>query len=230
MARPEPTVWGIIWWLFSRWGNVNSFHDLAGAGLPSTRGRATRSVDRFLKDAVNRTGIFAGKEPMLCPDTDLDALTEQMIQSHMENAKIYLDSAALIFAHSILDEAVTACHRLMEGVDPAALHASNKKRGTTSADMPRRVEILLDACGYAGRETGVTDYVFDIGRLERLDQLRRDIVHGHKLGDPIGLTDGDLEFLRLTGTFALTAVTGKYLQRMTAEQFGTPPAPTTPTA
>src|SRR5437773_2115711 len=98
MARPEPTVWGIFWWSFARWGNVDSFHDLTRAGLPSTIGRATLSVDRFLADARDRTGIFATTEARIRPGVDWNELAASMVRNHMENARTYLDSAVLIFA------------------------------------------------------------------------------------------------------------------------------------
>src|SRR5262245_15789661 len=153
MARPEPTLNGIIFWLAFRWGNVRSFQALAERGIPSTVAMVRANVEEFLRDAMTGEGIFAGNEARLRKDVDLDALAAQMTQGHFDNARAYLDSAVLIFAHSILDETVIACLRLVKRIVPAEYHAAKKKRPTAKGELPGRMERLLELCGYSGGHT-----------------------------------------------------------------------------
>jgi hypothetical protein len=61
-------------------------------------------------------------------------------------------------------------------------------------------------------------YAFDRGRLERLDQLRHDIVHGDALGAPIQNAFNDLHYLMDTAVHLALMVLNRYSLEIRVER------------
>lgn len=232
MARPEPKFWAICWWILERWGNVESFRGLAEAGLPLTTAAVTGNVTEFIDGFLADPTMFVGEEGRLRfrENFDREGAIAGMAQGHLVNAARYLDSAVLIFGHSILDETVAATSRLVKGLDPAGFHAAKRLPRVEHGSLPQRLGFLIDLCRFDTAHPGLVGYTFSMERLEKLDQLRHDVVHGHKMGDDIGLTDADVDFLRRTAAMAWRLPHTVYSRRMPEHFRMTPPMPrpTTP--
>jgi len=227
MARPEPTVWGIAMWHFQRWGNVDSFDWITRSGIPGMETAIRANTQRFVQDFVANGEVFVpGGQARLKEGIDLDALAERLAIGNVENARAYLDAAVLIFAHSILSEVVTACCTLAERMDRNAVREAKRRiPSRRGEELSRQLAVLRDACPLGVSRVEMETYVFDAPRVGRLDRLRHDIVHGHVLGDPIALPEDDVQFLKLTGSYALNLVRAQHVGRIPPEHLGTPPVP-----
>jgi hypothetical protein len=236
MARPEPTVYGILWWLFARWGNVESFDHLSRLAIPSTLDAVRANTEQFVRDFANNPEMFVpGGQARFREGVDLDVLAEQLTASHFINARAYQDAAVLIFAHSILTEAVNATWDIAEEVDQDAVRqAERREPDSRDSKMPRRVAVIRTICSAVEHrcESGITGFRYERSRLERLDRLRGELVHGHRLGDPIELSQDDVRFLKHVGMYVWLMLFWAFVDTLKPSQVGTmpgmpPPAATT---
>jgi hypothetical protein len=53
-------------------------------------------------------------------------------------------------------------------------------------------------------------YVFDLGRIEGLDRLRQEIVHGNALGQPIPNADDEFDYMHRSCLYFMGLVHLKY--------------------
>jgi hypothetical protein len=227
MARPEPTLYGILWWLFARWGNVESFDHLARLGIPSTRDAVRANTEQFVLDFANNPEMFVpGGQARFREGVDLRLLAEQLTDGHFTNARAYQDAAVLIFAHSILTEAVNAAWDLADEADHDAVReAERREPDSRDSKMPRRVAVIRTICSAAEQRcaTGITGFRYDQSRLGRLDRLRGELVHGHRLGDPIELSQEDVRFLKHVGMYVWLLMFWGLIDRLRPSQIGTMP-------
>jgi hypothetical protein len=77
----------------------------------------------------------------------------------------------------------------------------------------KKIDLIFRACTQAGaswsRGKGFV-YVFDRGRLERLDRLRHELIHGDALGMPIRNALEDLHYMLNTAIYLTLMIGDRY--------------------
>jgi hypothetical protein len=153
------------------------------------------------------------------------------VQQQQQSFSVAVDAASLVFAHSILDDAAFQYCRVTAIVSPSSwepfvLEKQVKLRETRDSNYESLLKQKVE--GYLGkleRESLVTksqklfeickpkpdfkpirEFSYDSNRLERLDQLRHDIVHG--AGPVTGLPNGDDDvlFMKQCGLYLMSLV------------------------
>jgi hypothetical protein len=154
------------------------------------------------------------------------ALTKLTVDQAMAGA----EAASLIFAHTILDDLATSILGFLADAQPDQWEEKVRDRKLSLADskqssfaelrdrlvrdyvaqlskdksLPKRIGMAFKESN-ASREL-ITDFSYDEGRMEKLDELRHSFIHKDALGTRIPTLDDDLNFMHRTGIAMLAAV------------------------
>jgi hypothetical protein len=223
--------------LTTDWNRILTFRRMGMLGLESATAKLHASHVQFVKHELV-SGDF--KHLLKNPDafvreghdsTLIKAMTEDAVGS-FEQA---LDSAALVFAHSILDSAVHDCLWIsafsasrdwvefvgkrsiplseVETKSPAEhikIAVSGELDRLERESLLKKVDRLFQLCRPKKQTYLTNGFKFDRDRLERLDTLRHAIVHAPgKLRQFSSVAD-DLEFLRKSGLHLLVMLSETY--------------------
>ena len=150
-------------------------------------------------------------------------------------AEACLDAASLVFAHSMLDGAALDCCKvaaLLAPIDWLPWVENRKlplseirgrcfdellslKLNELIADLERasllkKVDQLFALCCPPKNWCPIEDYTFDRDRLERVDHLRHEIIHGERLGRSIPSCEKEIDYLARTPFLLMELVTFRY--------------------
>ena len=161
-----------------------------------------------------------------------DLLLKEIVKSAHTDFESAVDAASLVFAHSAVDAVAWECCRLSAVVCPSDWHDAVKKRKVEVGDLEdsdyqgimsqkvsdfiegleresllRKVDLYHKRCWVGDVLEG---FKFDRERLEKLDRLRHDVVHGdsHSVRLPRG--DADIVFLHKTHLHLVVTLFKKY--------------------
>ena len=164
---------------------------------------------------------------------------ESMTSESLRHARASVDAASLVFAHSVLDAnaidylqvtALAAPKDWLPDVQnkqvslgdvvrlkPDELfHQSLEKRlkQLERESLVTKIEVLFARCQPPPKWSPMTDNQFDRQRLQKMDKLRQDIVHGEALGRVIPNVEQELDYLNRTSLFLLSLVNFHYGLRL----------------
>jgi hypothetical protein len=91
-----------------------------------------------------------------------------------------------------------------------------------SFSVPKKADRLHYFCR-PEKEWGLWPY--DRDELRRIDELRHDIIHGDKLGQPIPSIEKDLDFMQNSATYFLAAVQRRYGLKIISFEVRMEPSP-----
>jgi hypothetical protein len=215
--------------------DIRSFRKFAMAGVPLVASREFEVAKRFPRELDASGWHFPNREHALSEEFAQEFATAATT-SKVARSTAATDSAALDFAHSIVDDIAKECCKISSLADPAGWNdAIGKKKvelkeiAATGYDgayakvleehidvlsresLLRRVDVLNAKCQPV--PPFVQDgqpYTFDRERLKILDQLRHEIIHGVAIAKGVPSIEGELIYLEMTGLFLLWLVHRKY--------------------
>jgi hypothetical protein len=211
--------------LFTRnWARVETFLRVAELAMPHAQ-RALREETSKLLSA---------------PDTLSESIIEYMkkvgsagyAELQVNDAQSAVDAAALVFMHSVLDDAAMKCCRLIALAMPQAWECwvgdkqvmlrEVKEHGYETLfdkalerrlskleheSLVAKADMILRLCKPPdGFSNHVDHYVYDRSRLSLLDEQRHRIVHGGSWAGMFRRNEDDLEYLFNTGLYFLDLV------------------------
>lgn len=220
--------------LVTRWQMMSTFLRVSELGAQSAEHQlgfenllfAKRLVngpdfDRFFKDKAGFLNFFGGES----------GLAQNLTNEQVGSARSASAAAALVFAHSALDLCVSDLCRVTALCRPADWDqwidsrkiAFSEARSTPLEDTRRtlvekivdelarqsllmRTDRLFALCKPAASTVILRNFSFDRARLERLDTLRHEVVHGIGNESRVTAVDDELEFLNKTGLFLASMV------------------------
>ena len=214
------------------WANINAMREIAEAGVPL----ATEIVDARHKsfvDSLVSDGLMTKLIKGMVDGSDLSNtarwLRTSLTEQTLKNASCSVDAASLVFAHTVLDDAVTSfleitCEvavefwrrraaqkkvelgKLLEmSVEEVTRQAvQNEFRAMSRESLLKRADLLHGVCIDFSAPMG--SYKYDRATLVRIDKVRQDIVHGEVLGKEIVRIENDLEYLRRTWDYFFMAM------------------------
>ena len=164
---------------------------------------------------------------------------ELAVKGSLETAINSLNAATILFAHSMVDGAaidycrVTVLHA-PEDWEPDVLNkqvplsvirtASFEEIRKTKIDqaleelemesLREKIDRLHARCKPPSGWSPMTGYAFDSKRIERLDRLRQDIVHGEALGQAIPNADEEFDYIFRTCMYFMGLVNLRYGLRL----------------
>jgi hypothetical protein len=206
--------------LFRNWARVETFLRVAELGMPHAQMAFREHTDNLLS------------EPEELSDKSVIEYLKQVGSAgyadlQVNDAQSAVDAAALIFTHSVLDDAAMKCCRLIALAKPQKWEywiddkqvalAEVKEHGYDSLfhkTLERRLsklehesllakaDMILRLCKPSdGFSCFVNDYVYDRSRLSLLDEQRHQIVHRGSWAATFRRDDNDLEYLFNTGIY-----------------------------
>lgn len=162
------------------------------------------------------------------------AFVADMTRNMVRNALAAVDTAAIVFAHTIIDTAVNDLLRVTAMATPGywkdrvaddefAVTVRKLGEATFAAilreridlhlkklankSMPNRVRALNDCCRTLGHGIpALPGYEYDIGRIEEFDASRHAIVHGKGLVSGLPDTPGAVSYMWRTNFLLITLV------------------------
>jgi len=178
------------------------------------------------------------------------AMADQMAGYQITQHDFAVDAACLIFAHTIVDAAVAEHCRVISLVSPLHLErlvgrktvALEEVRESGYEQLVRgkveeyldaldrrslmeKVGILHDLCRPNSDFARRTGCVYDQERLQKLDRIRHDIVHGREVATPLPEGDDDLKFLHGVCNYFFLLVNQQYGVKLDPDSLGMALAP-----
>lgn len=226
---------------------VNSLRHVAEIGLPGAIPGIYREWLDFAHELFHdprHDHLFIDKEGAIREGGGVEGMGKAMAENQLRSFQSAVEAASLIFAHSILDSAaldylrVTTLHNPSDWAEfvnqkqvplssiqgrsyddllkeKVAQYLETFDRQSLLAKIDKLFQICKPEQGFAPMD----DYAFDRARLEQLDSLRHEIVHGSGPVIEIRVTDNDIWFLQKTAFFLMSLVNMRYGTRIDTARF-----------
>ncbi len=213
------------------WAIIDSLRRVSYAGIPYAK-QVVAAEDRSLVASLISSGNLEKFIIGIKDEGDLqrtgDFLREKLTEQAIKNAAYSIDAASLVFAHTILDEALSAFLEITSQVATAFWRKRIEKKKIEVSELKddrsfaeilsliiakeiatmRRNASLIEKCNLLHQickpEAGTmpaTDYKFDSAVLLKLDQVRHDVIHGDQFGKEMPETEKNLKYLHDTWNY-----------------------------
>jgi hypothetical protein len=164
-----------------------------------------------------------------------DKFVELGVQVALQTSVNSMDAATILFAHSMVDGAVfdycrvTALHapedwesdfsnkqvplsvmRKMSFEEIRDTKLKETLKALERESLSEKIDRLHARCRPPSGWSPMHGYVFDLGRIERLDRLRQEIVHGKGLGQPIPNAEDEFDYMHRSCLYFMGLVHLKY--------------------
>jgi hypothetical protein len=158
-------------------------------------------------------------------------VADAMAHIEAQNFSLAVDAASLVFAHSVLDDAVLQYCRVTAAASPSSWEQfvieKNIKLSDARSDCYERllekkineyinklgkesliskIQKLFEVCKPRPGFKPIKGFSYDKRRLEHLDELRHSIVHGSGVADKLPNGDDDIHFMQRCGLFLMLLV------------------------
>lgn len=220
---------------------VATFKQIVHLGIRAAEKAKTEEASRLYDEMMSSPqyeNLFTDREGFR-KSVPKENFTGVLVKYSLETSVNSLNAATIVFAHSMVDGAafdycrVTALHA-PEDWEP---DISNKQvplsalrrtpfeqiRATKLEEVLKDLEMkslkekidrLHARCQPPKEWSPMTGYAFDLGRIEKIDKLRNDVVHGESLGREIANADEEFEYMDRTCMYFMGLVNLKYKLRM----------------
>lgn len=239
--------------LFSRtWGRsvsqftmIFNFRRLAAYGLPHISDSVLESSMKLanaLYDDPEYDHFFRDKEAALKALGGADKIAKEMTDNQVKQFQYSVDTASLVFAHSILDSAAMEYCQVTAWASPSSWEQFVKQkqikleevRDSAYEDILQvkiqeyllaldresitlKVDRLFAVCKPPDDFAPIDDYRFDNVRLRKFDKDRHEIVHGGPPANPLPNGDNDIWFLMQTSNYFMAMVNNRFGLKMDSE-------------
>jgi hypothetical protein len=231
--------WVIIW----------SFREVAEVGLPLAKSVVSAQKVALLSELLTKPEhekLFLVDRQKLIEQKFGEKMAEFFASQSLRHARASVDAASLVFAHSVLDANAFDYLRVTALAAPKdwlpdvqnkqvsledvlrlksdeLFHQALKKRleQLERESLITKIDVLFARCQPPPKWSPMTDYQFDPQRLQKVDKLRQDILHGEALGRVIPNVEQELDYLNRTTMFLLGLVNFRYGLRLDPMHGGT---------
>jgi hypothetical protein len=204
------------------WSIIDSLRNVAALGMPYAKNIVEVQHKSFVSDLADSgqlekfiIGIKDADDLKKTADFVREKLTEQT----MKNASYSVDSASLVFAHTVLEDGINSYlgitshfatdfwkdrvkkkqfdleSAMKHGLDDVVGKIIRKEIWSVrrNESLVQKANLLFSICKPPAKDPF---YTFDEAQLKAIDKLRQDIVHGDLLGSEIPEIDTKLTYLR----------------------------------
>jgi hypothetical protein len=226
---------------------VTTFREIASNGLVYIAKVKQQEFQQFMADMLTKPEYSSFiKDPQDVVMQGLaDKVPQLMLQNMSATFRSSVDSASLVFAHSILDHSALQYLRITALVAPDDWlpQIENRKveiktlRSVSSEDIIReklqeyfaqleresllkKLDLLHAKCNPTTAAQRVQDYAYDRDRIEQLDNLRHQIIHGERRNPLLPNGDQDILYLQHTSIYLMSMVSERYGVKWDKETLG----------
>jgi len=208
------------------WARITTFRQMGVLGEDAARDAIHRTSIRYIEQQLlnGEHAAFLKDREAFIRDGWADRMPHEMTETSVKNFRQTLHGATLVFAHSILDAAMFDCVRICAIAAPQEWGTFLGSRKvplsevatTPYADLLQRaidgdlirleresllakVDRVFQICRPEKTEYLTNGFRFDRDRLQRLDNLRHDVVHAPDGNWAFDTIYDDLQFLQSSG-------------------------------
>ncbi|MBV8658701.1 MAG: hypothetical protein JO142_12830 [Burkholderiales bacterium] len=231
------------------WHEVETFRKIGKYGLPDASAQYYVEQEDFVAELIadeNLSKCLVDVKTFV-EDGHASRTPDFLTKSAISVFRLHLDSASLVFAHSILDAALLdlcdVCSMLAprdwlpvlalkkvdigsvfnKGMDDLLHELIQKKLEELEREsLLKKVDLIFQLCQPDGRVVEPAGFRFDRDRLLSLDGFRHEIVHSNGKRDDSRDIDADLEFMRNCGLHLWCHVNLRYGIRLDPNLFLVP--------
>jgi hypothetical protein len=206
---------------------ILSFREMGQKGLMlSTNQRRNENLllMNLLTIDPDLEGLLVPIDPNNKRPLDCIRVAKEATRIQTQDFTLALDAASLVFAHSLLDDAALQLGRVTAEASPGSWErfVGDKQIKLKDArdasyesllqqkleayfnqlereSLLRKIDRLFEVCKPDRDFRPVRDFFFDKDRLESLDRLRHDIIHGPGPVSKLPKDDDDISFMKLCG-------------------------------
>ena len=217
---------------------TRTFRELAQLGLPTAEARLAQTNGAAIRKIFSGSELdklFLDKPSFLAWAGGLDGMAQRMTSGQVSSFRSTIDAASVVFIHSAVDAAVSdlcevsAVHAPADwdpwlankrvslsrtrGESYESLRASELNMALETLkreSLLKRVDRIFALCQPSANLELIHGYLFDRDRLEILDKIRHEIIHGAGISTSIQNVDEALEFLVRTGLHLFALINWKY--------------------
>lgn len=204
------------------WAIIDSLRNVAALGMPYAKKIVEvqhKSLVSDLADSGELKKLIIGIKDEDDLNKTADFVRKQLTEQMMKNASSSVDSASLVFAHTVLEDGINSflgitSHFVTDfwkdwvkkkqfdleavmkhGLDDVVGKIIRKEISSIcrNESLVKKAKLLLVICKPQAKDPF---YTFDEDQLKAIDKLRQDIVHGDLLGSEIVEIDTKLAYLR----------------------------------
>jgi hypothetical protein len=219
------------------WSTVSIFRQVVEAGFPAATKTKTKEAESlydlvvsdpdYMKLVTDVEGFRKGMPK--------EKFVEIAVKTNADTATNLLNAATVLFAHSMVDGAafdycrVTVLHAPQDwepdlSNKQVALSLVRDRRfdeirrlkledlleDLEMESLRHKIDRLHARCRPDKGWSPMNGYAFDLARIERLDLLRQDIVHGNALGQPIADAVGEFDYMSRTCWYFMGLINMRY--------------------
>lgn len=229
-----------IWWRTnSRFSDVFSFRRYTIHTLPLVKKTADLEYSSFAQSLAydeNNEKFFIDKKGFFESVGGAENLSAILAEKQIESYRKAIDSSSIILAHSVLDAAAFDYFLVVEIVAPIQdfeefvikkqisledLKGSNydelmkQKIHKFIMELERKsllekIDKLFQICQPPPKFEPIRNHVYNRDKIETLDNLRHEIVHGSGIDSPLANCAEDIKYMRDTANFLMALVHEKY--------------------
>jgi hypothetical protein len=220
------------------WNSVHTFRWMGQLGLPAAKKRAAWQHQQTMREVATEAEyakIFTVDRSVLAERGFFDEVAVQMTELAANTFESSLDAASLIFAHSVLDNSVLEWLRICWLAAPDdVLHLVEQRRFSLAEmrdagfaelrssaigayleqlereSLLKKLDAIMSVCKPGEGVRAPLRYRYDRKRIEALDNLRHNYVHGDPAIMRLPEGDDDIAYLRQTDMFMLSLVNWRF--------------------
>lgn len=221
----------------AKWGYVEQFRHLAGFSFPKSHeyySKYLREIFETMKPGGELGRVLIDPEEFF-RNGNPEQVADQAAKRSIDNALNVVDTASLIFGHSLLDCLINVYIEIIEIVDQDVLvdrvkdaqvklssildgdvqqiiqrRVAAHVKGLQRESIIKRCDFLHEICQPSDDATRMGEYKFDRDRLRQLDDSRHAIIHEPNILGRTETIRDDLDFLLRTGMYFLKIMHYKY--------------------
>lgn len=221
---------------------LRNFWRIALLGIRSATPMLLRENLQFLFElhhTAEYDKYFTDKKAVLELMEGPDKFAQKLTAQQQEQCRAAIDSAILVFAHSILDAAALDYISIAALVAPedAVRFVSDRRVPLAEIEkhsyedlrtkhieawleqieresLLKKMDVTHQLCQPPADFDEIEDYKYDRDRLMRLDRLRHDVVHGEADQKDFKFSEDDLHFMHRTWAYLFALVHTRYNLRV----------------
>jgi hypothetical protein len=222
---------------FDRWRFILSFRITSKVGMKAAIEEIAAQKVTFVTDILqgsdydkvilDKAAFFKANPP--------EKIVANMTEQTISETEMAMNAASLVFAHSVLDAAAFDYCRVTALVAPTDWESAVEKRTVPlveirGSDYDRllqqklkeyftqlereslltKADQLFARCKPPEKWNPMNNYVYDRGRLEKLDKHRHGVIHGETLGKDLRNADDEIDYMMRTALFYMGLVNLRY--------------------
>ena len=223
----------------NKFSEVISFRQATQQSMPFTQNVIEQQFYDYGNSIARTTEhdhLFKDKRKFLEIVGGVKNFASKLAKNHLSSYQTSIDASSIVLAHSILDAAAMDCFKVIKIVAPLEDWDPLLKKRQISLEVLKnsnyeeimmgkineyieeldgkslleKIDKLFQICKPPANFTFIENHKYDRSRIDSINNLRNEIIHGDGLTTPIDQCDEDIIYMRSTALFLLGLIFHRY--------------------